>query len=256
MVRLSQRWRPKVIAKHAVEIGATAGPDWRPCVDGLQKALHETAWQNADVSLVISNHFVRYALVPWSDQLSTDVEKEAWVAHQFLELYGEVTTSQEYRWSDDRPDLPCVASAIDTDFIAQIRAVFEPTSLRLRSVQPYLMAAFNRCKRHAKKDSVWLVLPENGRVCIAAISNGQWRAISSRSLGADWAGELSVLLERQLLVAEEDVPAVVLAYSPDVSRLGFVYSGDVPLKIVSPKVLSGFAADQDSPCAMALAGVV
>jgi hypothetical protein len=255
LARVSGGWRRKVIAKHAVNFPELRPYDWRSCIEALQAVLQETAWQDADAFVVISNHFVRYALVPWSEHLATDDEKRAWVAHQFVELYGEGADGAEYRWSEDKPNAPCVASAVNSEFMRESRACFESSSLRLRSIQPYLMAAFNRCKHHVKGASAWIVLPETGRVCLAAVAAGEWRTVTSKSMGADWEAELSLLLERQFLLAEDEAPAIVLAYAPEVPSLALSFESDVPLKVVAPRALAGYSPQVDSEYSMALVGV-
>jgi hypothetical protein len=256
LARVSRRWRPAVIAKHAVQCSGAGTSDWKACLEALLQALREPYLQDADASVVISNHFVRYAMVPWSEHLVSDDEKRAWVKHHFVELYGELAETTEYRWSEDRPDTACVASAVDGDFVSAIRAAFEPTSLRLRSVQPYLMAVFNRWKKRVQDDSAWILVAETGRVCIGAVANGEWRAITSKKIGPDWQAELPLALGRELLLANDAaVPAVILAYAPDVTKLDFPDWTEVPVKILAPRALPGFSPYSDAQYAMALTGV-
>lgn len=257
LARVSRRWQPKVIAKHAVRCSGVGTAAWKPCIDALQQALQEPALQNADAMVVISNQFVRYALVPWSEHLVSDDEKLAWVKHHFGELYGEPAAATEYRWSEDRPDAACVASAVDGEFLGEIRAAFEPTSLRLRSVQPYLMAVFNRWKRRVNGNSAWLLVAETGRVCITAVANGEWRTITSKTIGPDWQAELPLVLGRELLLADAAAaPAAVWAYAPEIPKPDFPDWSEVPLKFLAPRALPGFSPHSDAEYAMALTGVV
>jgi hypothetical protein len=255
LARLSRRWQPKVIAKHVVEYAGGAPSDWRYCVEPLQQALQAPAFGGADACVVISSHFVRYALVPWSEHLVADDEKRAWVAHQFTELYGEPAAPLEYRWSEDKPNAPCVASAVESEFMAHIRAAFEASSLKLRSVQPYLMAAFNRCKRHVNGNRSWLVLPENGRACIATLARGEWRTLTCKNLEPDWRAGLSLLLERQLLLAEDEAPAALIAYGANLTSADLPPASDIAIKVVAPKALLGFSPYSDAEYGMALTGV-
>jgi hypothetical protein len=256
LARVSRRWRPQVIAKHVVHCSGQGSSDWKPCIEALQKALQEPLLRDADATVVISNHFVRYALVPWSEHLVADDEKRAWVRHHFVESYGEPATAMEYRWSEESPDAACVASAVEAEFISQIRAAFEPAAVRLRSVQPYLMAVINRWKRRIKGNPAWVVVPEAGRVCIAAVANGRWRTIASRRIGPDFQAELPLALGRELLLAEDAAaPAAVFAYAPEISQLDFPDWSDLPLKFLAPRALPGFLPRADAGYAIALTGV-
>ena len=256
LARVSRRWRPQVSAKHVVQCSADGTAPWKPCLEALREALQQPFARDADAHLVISNHFVRYALVPWSEHLASDEEKRAWVRHHFAEIYGEPEAALEYRWSEEGPDAACVASAVDAEFIGGIRAAFEPASLRLRSVQPYLMAAFNRWQRRVEGDPVWIVLPETGRVCIASLANGRWRTIASRNIGPDWQAELPLALERELLLADgAAAPATAWAYAPEAPKLDFPEWTGVPLKFLAPRAMPGFSPQADAEYAIALTGV-
>ena len=269
LARVSRRrLRPQIIAKHVAHCSATAVPagsvqgmppgftSWQPCVAAMQQMLQQPFARDADATVVISNHFVRYALVPWSEHLVRDDEKRAWIGHHFVALYGEPAAACEYRWSDDSPAAACVASAADGGFIGAIRAAFELTSLRLRSVQPYLMAVFNRWKRHVKGNPVWLLVPETGCVCIASAAGGQWRTIATRNMGPDWQAELPLLLERELLLAEAvGTPTAILAYAPEMPELHFPGWRGAPLRLLVPRALPGWLPHADGEYSIALTGV-
>jgi hypothetical protein len=220
----------------------------------LQGLLQEEVWQRADATVVLSNHFVRYAVVPWSEQLVSEEERQAWVSHQFTELYGEAAEPAQYRWSDGPPDAACAASAVERELISAIRAVFEPTSLRLRSIQPYLMAVFNQCRRQLKRGRTWIVVAERGRVCIAAISNGQWRAITSASLVDDWP-DLAAHIERRLLLAGDEMPSVVFSHGIDVSELDTGNESPLRFETLALRPLPGYSPSADPEYRMALSGI-
>jgi hypothetical protein len=158
----------------------------------------------------------------------------------------------EYRWSADRPNAPWLASAIDAQLIVEIGASCSGASVRLASVQPYLMAAFNRCRGYLKNAPVWIVLPEHGRVCFASIAKGEWQAVTCRSLGADWQRELTRLLERERVLTGE-APALVLAYAPGVTGLNLDAAG-MPVRVIAERPLQGYSPQVDGGCAMALTG--
>jgi hypothetical protein len=255
MTLVAGRWRPRVVAKHVVPCSGEGG-DWRPCVDALARGLAQAAWKDADATVILSNHYVRYALVPWSEHLATEAEKRAWVRHHFTELYGDAAANVEYRWSEDRPDAACVTSAVDADFIGAIRAAFEPASLALKSIKPYLIAVFNRWRRRIGADAAWILVPETGRVCLASVAGGRWRKLVSRAIGADWRAELRVVLEREFLLADEPgPPKVVFAYAPGVPAFALPEWAEVPLNALTPRPVPGFSPDADAEYAMALTGV-
>jgi hypothetical protein len=253
LARVSRGWNRSVSAKHVIDVAPTGAVDWSAAIEALRQALQDPAWRKADATVVLSNHFVRYALVPWSEHLVKNDEKRAWVEHHFEVLYGALGVPVEYRWTDDRPSAPWLASAVDAQLIAEIGASFSAASVRLASVQPYLMAAFNRCRPHLKNASAWIVLPERGRVCFASVAKGEWQAVTCRSIGEDWQDELTRFLDRERLLTAE-APAFVLAYAPEVAGLNLDAAG-IPVRVVTGRPLKGYSPQVDAGCAIALTGM-
>jgi hypothetical protein len=256
LARVARGLRPKLIASEVVPCVAAEARDWRTCIDVLRQTLEAPRWHSAAATVILSNHFVRYALVPWSEHLVTDAEKAAWVRHHFEELYDAPAAPLEYRWSDEQPGQPCVASAVDAEFLNRLRTTLEAASLRLQSLQPYLMAAINRWRHELGKGPVWLVLPESGRLCVAALADGAWRSITSKSTGAQWQAELPLLLERQLALSADDEAPSILLYWPETSAVGLGALSNLPLRLLEPRNLRGWEASANPLPAMALAGVL
>ena len=87
--------------------------------------------------------------------------------------------------------------------------------LVLASAVPYLMAAANRWGRLAGARSVWLLLVEAGRACLAALQNSRWVAV--RNVGGDFSAPARwrELLERErCLVDAAAAPSEVLVHAP------------------------------------------
>lgn len=143
------------------------------------------------VSVVLSNHFVRYALVPWSAELSGDAEEEAYVRHHFVRVYGDRAKAWSFRASPAPGAAPRLASAIDANLLAALRSAFAKKRAKLVSVQPALMAVFNRARSAIPASGAWLVMAEPDRACIALHSGGRWQAVSNGR------GEWLPLLERE-----------------------------------------------------------
>jgi hypothetical protein len=161
-----------------------------------------------DVTVELSSHFVRYALVPWSDALSTAAEEEAYVRHHFARIHGERAKSWAVRASEARRGAARLASAVDQGLIEAIRGCFPPRGkARLVSVQPALMAVFNRSRGAIPETGAWLALAEPDRACVALHMRGQWRAVHSAK--AAWLP----LLERTRLTLDGDSPNVVLLHT-------------------------------------------
>ena len=256
LARVSGHWRGHVTAKHIVRVAALHATDWRACMEALRETLADERWGNAQATVIVSSHFVQYALVPWSEELVAADEKRAWVQHHFAEAYGESVANAEYRWSEDGPAAPCITSAVNGEFVNQLRRTFEATSLELKSIQPYFMAVFNRWRRRTNRSAVWMLVVEPGRVSLGSMAQGKWRRIVSRRIGADLRSELRIVLSReQVLCDAADAPVSVLAYVPEVPKFEIPGWNEVPLHSLAPRALAGFSPHSDSDYAMALTGV-
>jgi hypothetical protein len=154
-------------------------------------------------TVVLSNHFVRYAIVPWTTGLDTAAEEEAYVRHYFARVHGERAKSWVLRWT--RNGDTRLASAIDQGLLEALKLALP----RLVSMQPYLMAAINGCSDFIPKTGAWLALVEDERACIALHAGGRWRAVQN-ARGA-WLD----LLERERHRAESDVPQLALIAGAD-----------------------------------------
>ncbi len=210
--------RPRIVAKRVHNYsGSDTG--WQTVLPVLQAALNNPDWQHADATLIISNHFVRFLLLPWNDVALNDAEKLSLLRLRFAEVYGEASATWELRLNEGSYGAPSLASAVDQGLLEQLNSVFNASQLRLKSIQPYLMTAFNACRRELAKDAGWLVLAEPGMFCIGLLHNGQWQSIRSRRTGnvieSDWFDEAMLALEREMLLAESGSESCkVFVYAP------------------------------------------
>src|SRR5664279_3029991 len=90
MVRLGQGMRPKVVARHAFACDAPVHDQkpWAKALESLDAGMSKLGSGKGDAVVVLSNHFVRYALVPWSDQISDRSEELAFIRLNFSRTYG------------------------------------------------------------------------------------------------------------------------------------------------------------------------
>ena len=197
------------------------GPEiWSGALAALQKEVLE--WQNAKtaVTVVLSNHFLRYALVPRDPALRAGAEDLAYARHAFAKIHGERSAGWEVLL-DDEPRAPLrVACAIDGELRRGLQACFaDGTKARLASVQPYLMAAFNRCRRQLAAPAAALLLVEPGRACLARLAHGRWTGL--RNLRGEYEAPeaCTALLEREQAL-DGDAPGREVLVRPPASTTG------------------------------------
>lgn len=210
-VRLAQGLRPRVLCKetYVAEEGAA---DAAALLAGVPEVLRDPKWQKADAAVLLSSRFAHYQLLPWTDASLDRAEEEARVRHLYARAHGEAAASLELRASPGGFGAASVVSGVEQRLVTDLREAFAASSLRLRSVQPYLMAAFNQCRRELARGARWFVVAESGTLCTALVAGGRWRSLRMRRVGADWGGELATMLRRQALADEgwEQVTDVVI----------------------------------------------
>ena len=175
---------------------AGAGPRWAPALAGLHEWLAGRGPRRAGLRVVLSNHFVRYLVLPWHDGMASGAEREALARHLLRETYGELAEGWHVKLGPCDFGMPALACALDRELVAGLHALAEGSSLRLDAVQPMLMPAFNQFRREFAGDACLLVL-EPGCLCCAVVRGGQWRAVQVSRVGGGWN---EALVERQIAV--------------------------------------------------------
>jgi hypothetical protein len=254
-VRVARGFRPAVVEKNTVPCTAEPnGASWQDALPILQRVLATQA--AADATVVLSNHFVRYVLVPWSDALNGADEELAFARHCFAKVYGDAAADWEVRLSDGKPGVPRVASAVDRQLVEALRSAFAQSKLALRSVQPLLMISFNRWRGEFRRRDAWFIIAERGRYCCAAIEKQEWRNVRSGKLGDGFLQELPQLFKRELsLAGSGDTTQVVMLHAPEEPRFASVPgSGWQVMPLVLPPC-NGFSPFSDPQYAMAMSAV-
>lgn len=193
-----QRMTDRILASKTLSCRESGeGPNWQAALDTLKQALHEGAWQRAGAEIVLSNHFVRYRVLPRPNAVRAPAEVIAYAKHRLAATYGEIAHTWAVRTSRNGSD-SILAAAVDQRLVDQLRDALRAAEVRVTSVQPFLMAAFNRVRNRFGREALWYVLIEPGKSCIAAIRDGKWLAIETRR-GDDALAALPGLLEQTAL---------------------------------------------------------
>jgi hypothetical protein len=179
---VSLSWRERILialepqAVHAVRLkdGEKRSGAWP---EGLAQVL--AGWPSAEVSVVASNRLVRYVVVPRTAGVSGEAEELALARHHFIRVHGERSRDWDVRYSRETG----LASAVDKGLLDELRESLKPH--RLVSLQPYLMAAFNRLRARVPKEGAWIVLPEAEATCVALYANGGWAGVAVNRAGSD-----------------------------------------------------------------------
>ena len=251
LLRLSGGAKPRALDKRTLACDAAAGEPWEGAAAALARLAGEFAKASARVTVVLSNHFARYALVPWSEDLGKADEQTAFARFCFAKIHGERSKDWDLRLSPGDSGSARVASAVDTPLVRAIGSAFSSRA-KLVSVQPYLMSAFNRARTRLATARAWLLLVEPGRTCLARLEQGRWAAVrNSRgdsSAPQQWAG----LLDRERHLAGGDPAAETVHVHARGWKDSSASVDGWTFKNLSSAAVEGLVEGQSEPFAMAL----
>lgn len=210
-LRAGKGLRTRITAKGRVPCETGKGESWRGVMAVLPQALQDAGAAGAQVSVLLSNRLMRYAITPNPDSANSREELDVLTRHAFERTHGEATNGWEIRLSDAAPGRPALASAVDSELLATLREVVDASGGQLTSIQPYLMAAFNRIGKKASGSSGIFVLAEPERLCQLAWKDGGWCTVQQAHAVNGWTMTLGGMLDRVAMNAElQDLRAVQL----------------------------------------------
>ena len=256
LVRLAGRWRPRVTAKRAVPCDPAFGPEpWHGAVAALKEASESLRGEGLNVTVVLSNHFVRYAFVPWNEAVAGAAEELALARHCFARVHGERAKSWTLGLSEEPAGMPRLGGAIDTALLEAVRACFPANGkARLVSLQPHLMAAVNCWGNSMPQTGAWLLIAEPDRACLVLRAANRWHAILSTKGSFAAPEEWATLLDRERhRIVEGDSATTVLVHAAHNMATRWPQIGDWKFERLTLPPVDGYLPLADGRYTMALA---
>ena len=203
-----------VMFPQSIEALKSELPNWLQATKQLDSLLAAMQIQpKIELKVTLASDFVRYMALPSQPIHMSTTEKLAYAAAAYREIYGEVVDDWEIKLNDSPDHQTTIAAAIDKkllDVFAQISLKYQ---LKLISVQPYLMSAYNCLSSQINKSSGYLAIVEFKRLLLINLERGNCQNLRTYALGSDWQLELKSLLMRELLVSESSNQEI-LVYAP------------------------------------------
>ncbi len=247
---------PKVVARHTAQADPAYGQEpWQGAVAALRAAAETWRKDAVAVTIVLSNHFARYVLVPPGTGVSGAEEEHALARFYFSKVHGERSRAWDVRLGDAAgPDASRLACAVDSALLDALRACFPPEGRpKLVSVQPLFMSAFNFWRREFPAGGAWFLLVEPERACLGLLSGQNWIAVQNAKGHFPDEQAWVDLLDRERWRADlERVPDTVLVHAPSSSGAPHVASGAWKLQRLQAALPAGLSPHSDSAYATAL----
>lgn len=219
----------------------------------LTNAFDSTQWQEVikqgiSAKVVISSHFARYAIIPWSVELAIESERQAFMRYRFNALFGDVVKTWDLRMSEPDFGQSAIASGIDAKLLTALHEVLAAANIRVNSISPYLMSAINQSAQQIKQQKInpdfWFVVVESERICFALIENGGWRLIRNVAVETDVSGQVNTLMQREIVNCNVSRTLPVVIYQAESGAHPILNIANFPtIKIKS----NGFEQTVNSP---------
>ncbi|MFO1504119.1 MAG: hypothetical protein U1F39_09930 [Steroidobacteraceae bacterium] len=210
--RLKKGMRPQCIAKEAVPVEG-GGPGFEPMLRVLDALLEDVRWHGANARVVVADGWARFAIVPWAQRLS-EAERQAHAWHVMEQAYGEMQPHWRLALADTGPGNPRLACAMPTVLHDSILESCRKAQLRVCSLQPQLVVAYNCASRDIHSGAGWFVSLASGTLSAAQFGPRGWSQVRALRIGNDWSAELQRLRRFGRLTAQSAEDARVFVDAP------------------------------------------
>jgi hypothetical protein len=166
-------------------------------MDALRSALLTLRARGLKLQIILSEHFVRYGLVPWSEDLVRDSERLAFARLAFREVYGALADGWEICLDEAPAGEPGLACAVDRLLLNEIQDAAVSVGAHIEEIVPALADCLNKHRRLLQAREFCLANVEGGRVTFAFRTGAGWHAIRSRRINGLLPDDLPTLLKQE-----------------------------------------------------------
>jgi hypothetical protein len=169
---------------------------WRASIDALDTVLLEAA-SSASVHVIVSDHFLRYALVPWNENLVDEAERLAFARLALQETFGSISADWSLALDQQPAGQGSFVCAMDRELLQALRDTVGRRRMRLKSVRAALADRVNRHRRELKEQVFCLASLEPARVTLAFHGEDGWIAVRARRTNGGLEDSLGSVLRQE-----------------------------------------------------------
>lgn len=205
----------RVLKQQHIAITAMANElPWTSALNKLESLLALMQIKpKTQLKIILSSDFVRYLFLPQQPISMSLAEQQAYALAAYREVYGTVADAWNLKLHDAAPNQATIVAAIDENLLETLKQIAHKYQLKLASVQPYLMSAFNALSKQTSKMNGYLVVLESERLLLLSMLQGQCQNLRTIAVAGDWQAELKSLLMRESLLGDM-LGKDVLIYAP------------------------------------------
>lgn len=141
------------------------------------------------VHLVLSNHFVRYMLLPWDNIVACGGNTHDLASAQFQLAFGDAAGTWQVNAEAPHFRSSSLAVAVDTQLLAAASELATAAGLKIAGVRPHLLTALRRWRmnnrqQRTRNNSGWFAVYEPGRLTVLGGSRGNGTSLHNLRLHA------------------------------------------------------------------------
>jgi hypothetical protein len=162
----------------------------------------EMQTDHGDTSLhaVVSNRYVRWQTLPWSDALLKRKSSEAQHRFQFATVWGETGADAAVYAAADAPyGLPRVVMSMDGAAVDHLKSLVREQGATLVSLRPMIVAAWDAMRHRIAEKVYAFCTVEQDSLTLAVIRGGRMQAVVTHAWSGDWVVALELFWRRQVL---------------------------------------------------------
>lgn len=187
---------------------------WQTTINELDVLINSMKLKlKSQLNITLASDFVRYLALPPQQLYMNTAEKIAYATAAYREIYGSVVDEWDVSLQDAPMHDTTIVAAIDKRLLEALNQLAIKYQLKLFSVKPYLISAFNNLTTQIGNSSGYLVIVELKRLLLINLHQGKCVNVRMFNLGSDWQVELKSLMVRESLLSENKKKEI-LVYAP------------------------------------------
>lgn len=167
----------------------------------------------SQLHITLASDFVRYLALPPQQIYMNVAEKLAYATAAYREIYGSAVDDWELSLQDTPARETAIVAAIDRKLLEALKQIALKHQVKLNSVKPYLMSAYNSLVKQIGASNGYLVIVEFKRLLLINLLQGKCVNVRTFHLGSDWQAELKSLMVRESILSNLKKQEV-LVYAP------------------------------------------
>jgi hypothetical protein len=150
--------------------------DYQAVFDTLQQ--HKNLLANQKIKLIISNHFMRFAVLPWQDGVYSRKDWLALANHTFRQQFGAVADNWQLKVSLGAYGQGAIASAMDRTLYDGLMDISQQLDFSWHAIEPLAMRLLNQSRRD---EAAWILIAEPQHLLLCETQHGQFQRFSVAS---------------------------------------------------------------------------